>query len=388
MEYPVNSGIPFGVPVDFYLDTGTSGIMFATGSYETPDFYNVQHRSDGSTVQYLETGVAGTQLLDVFEPHDFYFAGSDGTTSELPNVRPYGSFDVDLGDVNGLAGMPTMVNRVTHLDLQNQLDMNSDTWGTIGVSFQTTAPQSPRAGSARYHVPLRLEPPSFPGVDPNHPDDPKPTFAPVPFVVGLGHTFVDHQGQTHTVYRDALLDTGAQNPIISHQLALDLGVNLDPKDPNTDIEDLDGNGVIDSNDYVGIGGLGGEVSIPFIHLAKLSIPTKEGTYISITDVDAGVFVDEDGNSLDIPGVDAILGMNILTSGYLEPLLEEALDGTPATGGFINDVTLNFLDPNNPEMLLDVNVPEPAIAGLLMIGIFGLSRRKRVARRVTAAGNDC
>jgi hypothetical protein len=380
MEYPVNSGVPFGEPVEFYLDTGASGILFATGSYfENPNYYNVEHRTDGSVVQYEETGVAGTQLLDVFQPHDFYFAGTDGTTTLLPNIRPFGSIDADLADVNGLVGMPAMINRVTRLNLQNQLDLSSDNWSLIDVSFHTNAPAPPVGASPRFHVPLKLEPPGFPGVDPDHPDDPKPEFAANPFVIGLGHTFVDQQSHSHTVYRNALLDTGAQNSIISHQLAIDLGINLNRNDPGTDIEDIDGDGTITNDDYLEVGGLGGSVFVPLVHLAKLSVPTKEGTYISVSDVDVAVFVDPDGNSLDIPGLDSVLGMNFLTSGYLEPLLFEAATGDPATGGFINDVTLDFRDPNNPEMLLDLNPefsPEPGALALFVFSLGMLGRPKR------------
>lgn len=371
MEYPVNSGVQVTDGIEFFLDTGTSGIMFAMGSYDgDPNAYHVQHRTDGSVVQYLETGIAGDQLLDVFEPHDFYFAGDDGTPFELPNVRPYGSIDVDLGDINGLAGMPTMVGRVVHMDLRTQLGTGDGFPGLITTSFES-APTAPAANSQRYHVALRMDPPSFPGVDPDHPNDPTPTFAHIPFVTGLGHTFIDHSGQTHTVYRDAVLDTGAQVSIISHQLALDLGINLNPNDPNTDIEDTDGDGKITADDYFPIGGLGGEVSIPFVHLSKISIPTKEGTYLSMTDLDVGVFVDPDGNSLDIPGLDSIFGMNILTSGYFNAIFG---DGSAA---LLNEVSLDFRDLNNAEMLLDVNLDAPEPGGVVvLLASFGLLIRPK------------
>jgi hypothetical protein len=72
-------------------------------------------------------------------------------------------------------------------------------------------------------------------------------------------------------------------------------------------------------------------------------------------------------------------MNFLTSGYLEPLLFEAATGDPATGGFINDVTLDFRDPNNPEMLLDLNPefsPEPGALALFVFSLGMLGRPKR------------
>ncbi len=371
MEYPVNSGVQVTDGIEFFLDTGTSGIMFAMGSYNgDPNAYHVQHRTDGSVVQYLETGIAGNQLLDVFEPHDFYFAGDDGNPFELPNVRPYGSIDVDLGDINGLAGMPTMVGRVVHMDLRTQLPQGDGFPGLITTSFES-APTAPASNSQRYHVALRMDPPSFPGVDPDHPSDPTPTFAHIPFVTGLGHTFTDQNGQSHTVYRDALLDTGAQTSIISHQLALDLGINLNPNDPKTDIEDTDGDGKITADDYFPIGGLGGEVSIPFVHLSKISIPTKEGHYLSMTDLDVGVFVDPDGNSLDIPGLDSIFGMNILTSGYFNAIFGDG------TGALLNEVSLDFRDLNNAEMLLDVNLDAPEPGGLIvLVASFGLLIRPK------------
>jgi hypothetical protein len=378
MEYPVNSGVAFATPIDkMFLDTGASGILFAKGAYDAiaPLTFHTETRSDGSPVLYEETGVAGTELLEVFQQHDFYFAGSDGTAYELPAVRPFGSAIVDLGDINGIVGMPAMVNRVTHMDLRPQLDETRDTWPFIETSFQS-AP-SP-ATSPRFHVALQMVAPGFPGVDPDHPDDPKPTFAQNPFITGIRHTFVDHNNQSHTEEATALLDTGSQLTIISHPLATRLNFNLDRNDPNCDIVDLDQDGTITIDDYEPIGGLGGEISIPLVHLNKLSIPTTEGTYISLTTVEVGVFVDFDGNPIDVAGIDAVLGMNILDSGYLATIFGEG------TGGFINEVSFDFRDLDNSQMLLDLNpnfIPEP---GALAMLIFTATLLRRPRRATVAA----
>jgi hypothetical protein len=364
MEYPVNSGQTFGGPIELFLDTGASGILFAPGAYNELAQLKVETRSDGSPVLYEEIGVAGNELLEVFQPHDFYFAGSDGNPFLLPAVRPFGSAAVDLGDINGLLGMPAMINRVTHLDLRTQLDPD-----LIGVSFQD-AP-SP-ATSPRYHVALQMIPPGFPGVDPDHPDDPKPTFAHNPFINGLAHTFVDHNGVSHTENATALLDTGAQTSLISRPFAEKLNINLDRTDPNTDIEDIDGDGTITIDDYLEIGGLGGNVNIPFVHLAKISVPTKEGTYISFKDVDVAVLIDFDGNTLDVAGIDAIFGMNMLDAGYFGALFGEQT-------ALINEVQFDFRDLNNSEMLLDLNpdaIPEPGALGICGLSLGLLLRPKR------------
>src|SRR3954463_5771990 len=57
------------------LDTGANGVLVARDGYlgddfdYHPDIYQVAKRADGSSVQYSESGVAGSDLFDVFVPY-------------------------------------------------------------------------------------------------------------------------------------------------------------------------------------------------------------------------------------------------------------------------------------------------------------------------------
>jgi hypothetical protein len=69
-------------------------------------------------------------------------------------------------------------------------------------------------------------------------------------------------------------------------------------------------------------------------------------------------------------------MNILTSGYFNAIFGDG------TGALFNEVSLDFRDLNNAEMLLDVNLDAPEPGGLvLLVASFALLARPK--RRLLA-----
>lgn len=354
VEDPANPGEILGPTLfnEGLLDTGANGILFTGAAYfdiDTLDYnydlYDVATRGDGTPVQYEEIGVAGTSYFDVFNPYDFYFAGNDGNTFALPQSVILGAPDLDTGGFAGVLGMPLMQHRVTQVNLRPtaQLDLQE-------VSFHSAQPS---LTANTYTVPLSILPPEFPGQV--EPTDPIPTYA------GLPMLNMSAQAKGNQASNTLILDTGSQFTILSEQMAQQMGLNLDPNDPNTDIID-----------YLTVGGIGGEVDVPFVQIDKLIIPTDQGTDLVFTDVQVGI--------LDIAGLGGVVGMNILTSGYENLVFNGA---APDEYGVFTDLYLDFTPDNagvlrfefNPDF---VTVPEPASV-LTLVGMCGvLIGRRRPA----------
>ena len=300
---------------DGLLDTGANGLLLGQLAYYDdnfivdPDLYDLARRPDDSIVQYEEIGVAGTQLLDVLEPHNFYFAGADTITRQLPAVNVFGDSSVDLGGWAAVVGMPAMAGRVTTLNL---LPMSE--FEFIEVAFSPTRPAATPHG---YHVSLTMLEPEHTGQQ--QPGDPLPTFAALPLVENV-RTWHNGLVASDTM----LLDTGAQVSMITTATALQMGI-----DPETD-----------AIDYLEVGGIGGTQLIPIVEVDRMALPTAEGVDLHLTNLQVGV--------LDIPGLGGILGMNALTSGYLDGIFS----GDP---GFIESVILDFTEAEGV-MRLDLLAP--------------------------------
>lgn len=360
LEDPADPGTLVGPELynSAVLDTGANGIMLAQLSYIWGEKYDLAKRADVSTVQYYETGVAGGEWLDLLKPYHLNYQGTDANVKLLANANIIAAPNLDAGSFCGIVGMPAMVGKAVQMDLRtiyNPVYME--------VYFHDTAP-APVHPSSSFTVPLTRLPIEY--TAPAQAGDPRPTYAPTP-LVNVGHTF---GGKTE--YQNVLLDTGAQTSIISQAMADRLGINMNPADPNNSIVDLDGNGKIDEGDYLAVGGIGGTVQMLTTQLDSIRIPTTNGDALVLSNVQVGV--------LDITGVDGVLGMNILTSGYGDLLFD------PDRGdknGYFEQVVLDFTG-DNWTMRLDVNpasVPEPAgltavvIAGLFVAG----NSRWRMAR---------
>lgn len=198
---------------EYLLDTGASGILVGAAA-------SAELRGAGlqTVATYTDFGVAGPQATQVSRPYDFRFAGSNGVPLTLPGTRIQTSSG-DFAFYSGIAGMPLMMNRTVGLDLAAQADMEAL---RIGVAFGSGPP--PTAGR-QYSVPLTMV--EFPMTGQAQPTDPLPVSAPLPFLpVRMG-------SGTHRLDGQFLLDTGAQQCILSSWAAIGLGL------------DTNGNGTLD-----------------------------------------------------------------------------------------------------------------------------------------------
>lgn len=259
------------------LDTGASGILIgATAS----DFL----RQDGfqEVATYIDFGVAGPQSTGVSAAYDFSYAGGDGVPLSLADVHIQ-TAESDFGFYAGIAGMPLMMGRSVSLDLAAQADMNVL---RMGVEFGTglAAP-----AAHQYSVPLSMY--EFPMTGQVNPEDPLPVYAPLPFApVELQY------GNTR---REAsfLLDTGAQQCILSSQFAFDLGL------------DVNGNGDLSDEavTFQEVIGVGGSKIIPVLSVDALALKTTGGDIV-LRDIAVGIVDIDDALS-------GVLGMNILNAGW-------------------------------------------------------------------------
>ena len=104
--------------------------LVQTGDYQT----------DG---RFLETGIGGTQRLDISVPYRFDYAGTSGERNTLSNetrILSDATKDFSMFGPWGLAGMPAMAEHVTSLDFTGwsgggadleQLHMSVDFAGTV-----------------------------------------------------------------------------------------------------------------------------------------------------------------------------------------------------------------------------------------------------------------
>ncbi|MFM1904121.1 MAG: hypothetical protein RLZZ440_2021 [Planctomycetota bacterium] len=259
------------------LDTGASGILMgATAS----DFL----RQDGfdEVATYVDFGVAGPQSTGVSAAYDFSFAGADGVPLTLPDVRMQTS-DSDFGFYAGIAGMPLMTGRSVGLDLAAQADMNVL---RMGVEFGTGLP-APAAH--QYSVPLTMY--EFPMTGQVNPTDPLPIYSALPFAP------VEIQYGNTRKESSFLVDTGAQQCILSSQFAFELGLDVNG---NGDLLDE----AITIQEVIGVGG---SVFIPVLSVDALALKTTGGDIV-LRDIAVGIVDIDDALS-------GVLGMNILNAGW-------------------------------------------------------------------------
>jgi len=154
-----------------------------------------------------------------------------------------------------------------------------------------------------------------------------PTFAPLPFAQAKAR----HAGQN--VAGSFLIDTGAQVSVLSSATAFALGL-----DANGDGDLWD-----DKLDEIAIGGVGGEVLVPIMAVDRLAIPTAEGVDLVWTDLEV-IIVDVD------PSIQGIIGMDLLSSGWLDALFGYTYSG------YFEQIHFDFTDAVNlaGTMLLDLD----------------------------------
>lgn len=253
-----------------------------------------------------EQGIGGNFDYDITAPYLLYYRDSADTLWSLNGARMLVNAANNFGGFDGILGMPGMVGKV--------LTMDFSVWGGFEVYMHAAlGPALPPGAGHRYKVDLRPVAFSVPT-----PGDPiYPTTSPIPFLKAIpSHGGVKFEG-------DFALDTGAQITFISLEAALALGL------------DADGNGSVDEEaiDFVPIVGAAGEVLVPLLLIDEFILPTAEGVdlvwnnvYVLVLDVD--------------PSIDGVLGMDLLTSGWLDAFFGGA-------DGYIQQVQLDFRGfPNN------------------------------------------
>jgi autotransporter-associated beta strand protein len=290
---------------EYLLDTGASGILAGANS-------SAELRSLGLVTEatYVDFGVAGPQSTGVSRAYDFYFAGSDGVPRTLPGARLQTS-NGNFAFYSGIAGMPLMTGRTVGFDLAAQADMNAL---RIGVAFDV--PFSPTPAANQLSVPLTMY--TFPASGQQNPTDPLPENAALPFAP------VRLQYGATTGTAGFLLDTGAQQCILSQSMAFDLGL------------DVNRNGTLDDEaiSFQTVAGVGGTIEIPVLRIDALSLQTSNDVELLFRDITVGI-IDID------PALPGVLGMNILNSGWEIHALNTFLGLTPSTPGIFPRVDLDF-----------------------------------------------
>lgn len=319
---------------EYLLDTGASGILAGANS-------SAELRSKGLVTEatYVDFGVAGPQSTGVSKAYDFAFAGTDGVPRMLPATRMQTSSG-NFAFYSGIAGMPLMTGRTVGFDLSSQADMSNL---RIGVAFDV--PISPTLSAHQYSVPLTMV--LFPASGQQHPTDPLPANAALPFTsVGLqyGNTRVDSS---------FLLDTGAQQSILSRTVAFELGL------------DVNGNGDLDDEaiTFQTVAGVGGSIDIPVHRIDALSLRAANGVDIQFRDITVGI-IDIDAA---VPGV---LGMSVLNSGWEIHALNTFLGIDPGPPGVFRRVDLDFRPASSlqSEMRLTIDPLRDAFMSQGTIGI--------------------
>jgi len=290
---------------EYLLDTGASGILL--GKYASDELRSLGLQTDAT---YYDFGVAGPEPTQVTKPYDFHYAGSNGVPLTLPATR-FQTSGGDFAFYSGIAGMPLMTGRTVQLDLAAQGDLNRI---NMGVAFDT--PLSPTLAAHEYSVPLTMF--QFPASGQMNATDPLPVNAALPFAP----VTVQYGNATRDV--GFLLDTGAQQCILSSSVAFDLGL------------DVSGDGSFDDEaiSFQTVAGVGGSVVIPVLQIDTLSLRASGDVGLLFHDVAVGI-IDIDAA---VPGV---LGMNVLNSGWEIYALNSFLGLDPGPPGVFNTVGFDF-----------------------------------------------
>jgi autotransporter-associated beta strand protein len=175
---------------------------------------------------------------------------------------------------------------------------------------------SPTLASHQYSVPLTMV--TFPASGQQNPTDPLPENAALPFAP----VRVQYGATTGTA--GFLLDTGAQQCILSQAMAFDLGL------------DVNANGTLDDEaiSFQTVAGVGGAVEIPVLKIDSLALRAANDVDLLFRDITVGI-IDID------PALPGVLGMNVLNSGWEIHALNTFLGGDPGPPGVFGRVDLDF-----------------------------------------------
>jgi len=386
-----------GTGFTMIADTGATGYLIGQGGHQTLFGDPITYDLDA---EYLEQGVAGFELVGLTSPHDVTIAGLAGAFGGDPPPGSIAQFTVtdqrlltsptlNLGSFDGIVGMPGMDGRTVLVDLSNMTPDPDDAFPSfdlIATGFESSLADAPPPGAGRTHQ-FSFDRLAFdPAAGRVEPDDPLPSHRELPTMeVGVGVGDRDASG-------GFLFDSGAQLSLITGDTAREIGLNLDPDDPDTDIQD-----------FLRVGGVGGQADVPVVGVDRISLTSDDGDELRFHDLLVGV--------IDIPGlpVDGILGFNLFTTGYLDPVLAAIEDPTSSdaqqNGAFV-EMALDFSSSawsmrltENPDYVAAATsdfgdeqflgfgeqalfawpafaIPEPGSAALLLALLPSLLRRRR------------
>jgi len=316
------------------LDTGANGVLLASLAYYFGEDYG-QPLFNGSPAQYEELGVAGSTMLDVHDLHALRISDSANVERLInPSLRAFGSDTLNIGSYAAILGMPAMTGYAIEIDLRPNLSLDFQ-----GVYFHDSASDAVFESASTLNVDMRIIDPEY--TDMTLPEALRPTFAGLPVFdhVNMFHTGGANSGGGTESALDYtfLMDTGAQTVIISQSMAADMGIDFSNTLAN-------GGDIVD---FLEVGGIGGTVNMPLVVVDKLVLPAQGGIELAWTDLIVGV--------LDIDGApfDAVFGMNMLTTGYLnavfgtggsnDSLINTGFDDKDLVISLINDGTILTLD---------------------------------------------
>lgn len=374
-----------GEPVifDAFIDTGASSFVISylqangyNSPYILPEEAITSLGLDGVPAGefigvYTEIGVGGTELGDVtrqFAVRLLNGVPGTGTSANLDQFVDYGLANLwvrqaagpgekiwvlegvrELVDPFNIVGMPVIGQRVmvmdpTPLAIGDRMETYLLTHGhpdipatnlTFDVRMQSYAPTTPPPGEVL------------------------PTYADNPLIQ---HVSITHM--TNSVEdMEWLFDTGSGSTFVSFAVAQAAG--LIP-DTYATLEAYLVDHIAAGGWTQPVGGIGPSVTAPLLTLDRISVLSQEGINVVWENVDILV--------VDIPGLDAVFGMN---------LLMPAVTIDPADPlGWFDDITPGYFeamvfDAQNEQLeLFSSLVPEPA--GVILLAVCGIAafRRRR------------
>ena len=350
-------GTPAGEFIGVYTELGVGG-------NETGDV------TRGFTVKVVN-GAVGTVdgdnyathagLFDDYGLHNLWVRRAPGG-GELFTID-VGGLPVDIADPINVLGMTVIGQKVMYIDPTPT--MGADLFSLSLMNTHLLPHGSGEIPATNYTLAVRMH--DFVGAA--TPPEVLPTHADNPLIQHVGAAFTDGVGARRTVTeQEWLFDTGAGASFIGPQTATDLGVIPSGMSLADFITQHKAGGGL----TFPIGGIGPEIEAALVTLDEIRITTKDGA-------DDLVWENVDLLIVDVPGLDGVFGMNLLSPSVsldvdltgldLADLL--AIFDARSEGPFTSIV----FDASAGELSFQT-VPEPETLSLLGIGVLALIWRRR------------
>ncbi|HZL37785.1 MAG TPA: hypothetical protein VFC78_20880 [Tepidisphaeraceae bacterium] len=294
--------------VTAFLDTGTSEVLL---SQETSSALGINADTyNGQTIQFSDTGIAGSGAFNVSQPLYFATAASSDPNVDDPTMyqtvynQTFGpvraelnpdAADPTLGDPLDIIGMPGLQNKTMVVDARPLNDPNNFNLLNTYVYSPGTPydavndATNPGIVPGNFHIRVsQADFSSFAAIDP--PGAPGASFANNPIIGAnplLPATPNSPPGITitngaYSATGNFLFDTGAAASFISQDMAAQLHVHYkdgtyNNSDPNVTPDLVDDNGNDLPNQFtLPIGGIGGTITAAGFYLTSMILPTVEG----------------------------------------------------------------------------------------------------------------